>query len=677
MGNGIIKRTISKMLKRGLDSYFTEYSSDMGGFMGGLYRMSQAGVKVTEENAMRVATVYACVRGLSEDLASLPLDVFKRTDKGKEKDRSHSLYPVLHNKVNSIMTSFSFRESSMWHLLLYGNCYAYKTKTTAGKLIGLTFIDSRRMAIRIIDGKLKYIYDNGTSKKVYNQDEILHIVGPSKNGIEGSSVIAAARDAIGLSIATERFGSNFFANGAHLSGLLTHPGKRDMKAEKIILDSWKDKYGGNNQNSVGMLWNGMEYTAISVPPDDAQFLETREYQAEDICSMFRYPQHMAGILKNATFSNIEHQGIGYVVYTLRPWIVRWEQGINSSLFTEQEQHTHFAEFNIDGLLRGDTKARNAAYKIMHSSGAINVNEWRAMENMNPIVDKKGNLDPAGDKYMMQNVWTPLGQESPAPVVTDNNRSEIQLLQSLISRNKPIENRGKTNIKTVRKQYYGLFEDAAKRFVGREIKDVTKAVNKYLGERSQANLKAWLKKYYNEHSKYVTTVMKPVYKAYAEAVYGVAAGMLDDPIPMGKDVAEFSERYMGSFVNNHTEFSLNQLLKIITEVDDDKMAAAIMKRLEGWEDTRADKIASDETVKASGGVMRYVFGASGIIKLVWVASGGDPCPLCSEMDGRVVGIEQNFVNAGDKVKGGDTSITASSNVMNPPLHQGCECTIVPG
>ena len=194
------------------------------------------------------------------------------------------------------------------------------------------------------------------STVILDPSDVLHVPGLGFDGLVGYSPIAMAKNAIGLAIATEEYGSKFFANGAAPSGVLEHPGT--IKDPSRIRDSWNATFGGSgNANKIAVLEEGMKYTAISISPEQAQFLETRKFQINEIARIFRVPPHMVGDLEKSSFSNIEQQSLEFVKYTLDPWVVRWEQSLSRALFTEDEKKTYFFRFNVEGLLRGDYQSR--------------------------------------------------------------------------------------------------------------------------------------------------------------------------------------------------------------------------------------------------------------------------------------------------------------------------------
>lgn len=292
---------------------------------------------VNERTAMQTTAVYACVRILAETIASLPLHTYINTDTGKEKARDHPLYSLLASSPNPEMTSFVFRETLMGHLLLWGNSYSQIIRNGHGKVVALYPLLPDKMKVeRSENGEIYYIYNSEGKDYLLRNTEVLHIPGLGFDGLIGYSPIAMAKNAIGMALATEEYGAKFFANGANPGGVLEHPGV--VKDPHRIRDSWNQVYQGtSNAHRVAVLEEGMKFSPIGIPPEQAQFLETRKYQTEEICRIFRVPPHLVGDLERATFSNIEHQSISFVVHTIRPWLVRIEQSINKALFSEEER----------------------------------------------------------------------------------------------------------------------------------------------------------------------------------------------------------------------------------------------------------------------------------------------------------------------------------------------------
>ena len=364
-----------------------------------------SGVRVDEESSMRTSAVYACVKILAETVASLPLHLYKKGTNGKnEFADQHPLFSCLYETPNDEMTSFEFREIMMTSLLLYGNAYA-RIIRKQGHVTELWYLKPQYMTVErdTITGKIKYTYSDDITNKtyVYKPKQIFHIKGLSIDGVKGLSPIAQAREAVGLSLATEEYGAKFFGNGARPGGVLEHPGI--LKDPEKLRESWNQVYQGTrNSHKVAVLEEGMKYHSIGIAPEDAQFLETRKYQVNEICRIFRVPPHLVGDLERATFSNIEHQSIEFVQHTIRPWIVRWEQAIARALLSAEERTIYFARFNVDGLLRGDYKSRMEGYAVGRQNGWLSTNDIRKLEDLPLVATELG-----GDDYLVNGNMIPI------------------------------------------------------------------------------------------------------------------------------------------------------------------------------------------------------------------------------------------------------------------------------
>ena len=382
---------------------------------GGAFRFytggSTSGKIVNEKSAMQMTAVYSCVRILSEAVAGLPLHVYEYTDKGsKRKAVNHPLYFLLHDEPNPEMTSFVFRETLMTHLLLWGNAYAQIIRNGKNEVVGLYPLMPNKMTVdRDENGNIVYFYrvtdsdaptmENGVV--CLDSSDVLHIPGLGFDGLVGYSPIAMAKNAIGMAIACEEYGAKFFANGATPGGILEHPGI--VKNPQKVRESWVQAFGGSgNSNKVAVLEEGMKYTPISISPEQAQFLETRKFQINEIARIFRVPPHMVGDLEKSSFSNIEQQSLEFVKYTLEPWLIRWEQALNRALLSICEKNRCFVKFNVDGLLRGDYESRMNGYATARQNGWMSTNDIRELENMDLISDEEG-----GNLYLINGNMTKL------------------------------------------------------------------------------------------------------------------------------------------------------------------------------------------------------------------------------------------------------------------------------
>lgn len=372
---------------------------------------STSGKPVNEHTAMQMTAVYSCVRILAEAVAGLPLHLYKYTDSGgKEKALSHPLYFLLHDEPNPEMSSFVFRETMMTHLLLWGNAYAQIIRNGKGEVIALYPLMPNRMSVdRDSRGNLYYSYTrysddaptmNGVTVTLRPSD-VLHIPGLGFDGLVGYSPIAMAKNAIGMAIACEEYGAKFFANGAAPGGVLEHPGT--IKDPQKVRESWNAAYqGSSNSHRVAVLEEGMKYQPIGISPEQAQFLETRKFQINEIARIFRVPPHMVGDLEKSSFSNIEQQSLEFVKYTLDPWVIRWEQAISRALLRSDEKKQYFSKFNVDGLLRGDYVSRMSGYATARQNGWMSANDIRELENLDRIPPELG-----GDLYLINGNMTKL------------------------------------------------------------------------------------------------------------------------------------------------------------------------------------------------------------------------------------------------------------------------------
>lgn len=393
-------------------------------FMGG----TTSGKAVTERSAMQMTAVYSCVRILSEAVAGLPLHLYKYTDSGgKAMALDHPLYHLLHDEPNPEMSSFVFRETLMTHLLLWGNAYAQIIRNGKNEIVALYPLMPNKMSVdRDENGRLYYTYYRGSDEAIKNKDfavtlqpsDVLHIPGLGFDGLVGYSPIAMAKNAIGMAIACEEYGAKFFANGAAPGGVLEHPGT--IKDPQRVRESWQSTFGGSgNANKIAVLEEGMKYTPIGISPEQAQFLETRKFQINEIARIFRVPPHMVGDLEKSSFSNIEQQSLEFVKYTLDPWVIRWEQSIQRSLLSKEEKAVYFVKFNLEGLLRGDYQSRMNGYAIGRQNGWMSANDIRELENLDRIPAEDG-----GDLYLINGNMLPLKNAGAfADTPTDDGKEE--------------------------------------------------------------------------------------------------------------------------------------------------------------------------------------------------------------------------------------------------------------
>lgn len=362
------------------DSRHYDFDSGFGG------RRNVAGVRVDPETALQSTVVLACARVLAESVASLPLHLYRRiAGGGKEIAREHPLYRMLHDQPNGWQTSFEWREQAMLHLCLYGNAYSEIRMGSAGVATELVPLHPSRMRVeRVENGRLRYRYreENGR-ETVYTQEAIMHLRWLSDDGVNGMVPVELARDAIGLARACEIHGASFFGNGARPGVILTTDQVIAAEAAETLRNNWERMHRGPDRaQRTAVLTGGLKPIELGGNNQEAQFLEARRFQVEEICRLYRVPPHLVGDLTRSSFSNIEQQSIDFVQHTLLGWLRRFESAFTRDLIVDDG--TYFVEFDTRGLLRGDASARASYYNTMHQLGVLSLNEIRAAENLNPV-----------------------------------------------------------------------------------------------------------------------------------------------------------------------------------------------------------------------------------------------------------------------------------------------------
>lgn len=355
---------------------------------------SYAGRRVTPQQSLQLTSVFACVRVLAESVGMLPCFLYQETSNGRRiKASKEKLYSLLHHAPNSYMTPQEFWETVITSLCLRGNFYAYKVKVL-GEVSELLPLPPENVQPKLSE-KWEPVYEvtffDGT-KDVLTQDEIWHIRTFTTDSLVGLSPITCARNAVGLGLATEEHGSRLFTNGTIASGVLQTDSILTDEAYKRLKENFQETHQGlANAHKPMILEAGLKWNNISMSAEDAQFLETRKFQLEEICRIFRVPLHMIQNTDRATFSNIENLGLGFVNYTLVPYLTRIEQRINAGLVNESKREKFYAKFNVGALLRGDMKSRYESYATGINWGILSPNECRDLEELN--------LREGGDVYL--------------------------------------------------------------------------------------------------------------------------------------------------------------------------------------------------------------------------------------------------------------------------------------
>lgn len=621
------------------------------------------GKSVHEDNALTYIPVFAAVRLLSEIVASLPLHLYRRLSRGKERAVDDPKYIMMHLKPNPEMTSMTYRETMMGHLLVWGNCYSEIEYNNAGRITALWPLLPGSMNMKRVNDEIVYLYQLPDGRiKVFPKMKILHIVGFSKNGLMGYSVINKGREAISMGMALEEYGSRFFGNGGKPPIALEHPGELSEKAQDRLRKAWSETHQGlSNAHRLAILEEGMQLKEYGISPEDAQALESKKFQVTEIARLFNIPPHMLKDLERSTFSNIEHSGLEFVIYTLTPWLTRIEQTYSTQLLSEQEQKELFFEHLVAGLLRGDIKSRYEAYSIGRNNGWLSANDICELENMNP-------LDSGGDVYLVPLNMQPISWlSSSAPLKEENQKNftdgiEIRKKQSINGRNR------------IKKIYHRLFENAARRILNKETIAIRRNAKKHLTQRNLRSFNDWLDEFYKTMPDYIANNYNAVFDSFAEAIYSEASASIDLPQDqIQKSIRDNIDDYKRSYANRHVNSSLGELKNILKEDDPEIILENIEATLNRWEEARPMQIANNETVRGDGAIASWLFIGAGY-SIIWRNS-GQACPFCSELDGKVIGGGQKFVSDNTLLEAeGQSPMLIRTPRLHPPLHNGCNCYI---
>ncbi len=623
---------------------------------------SASGVPVSEKDALKYLTVFACTSLISGDVGRLPLNLYrKRPDSGKDLVTDHRLYDLLHNGPNPEMTSFNWREAAQGHLLLWGNHYSFIEREKSGAIRALWPLpDPGAVQVRRAGGRIVYEYYVETEKRTRGRDQIFHIPGYGFNGLVGLSTIGLAREAIGMGLAAETFGANYFGNGTHPAGIMSM--EHDLgENEKEYLAALKANYAGlGKSHSIMVLQNGETYTPLTIPLDDAQFLQTRDHQKIEICGMYRVPPHKIAIHgRNSNYNNLEQENASYVDSCLMNWLTRWESAISLQLLTEEERRSGlFFEFLVAGLLRGDSAARSDYYNKIFQIGGITPNEIRSKENMNPI--------EGGDQAFVMLNMVPLDQADEMLIEPEPPAVELDSLRKYFGKNEA-EKRSIRMRDRIAKRYRPLILDAAQAVVLRESKAIKKQLTSRKTRAEAEAMADFLTDFYDKFPEYIDQKLGPVLRSYLQAV-------IDESVKeIGGEAENLDvevKEYVRGYADRHVSASLGQMVALL-EGD----MADLSTRADEWQERRPEKITRDEEVRASSAAFSWVvFGAG--MSLVWRIRGPKTCPYCTSLNGKRVSSGGSFVNAGDELdpKGGDGPMRFYGLKRHPPLHQGCDCYV---
>lgn len=652
---------------------------------------SLAGVPVSEEGALRNMAVFACVRLVSQSLASMPLILYERRGRQRLRAVDHPVYRVLHDLANSEMTAFELREARLAAAMLWGNAYAEIEYDDQWNVRGLWPMAPGSVGVeRNEAGDLQYTYYSQSQGRgfVLPGYRVQHLRYLIVRGAVGISPIRQAMNAVGLGQAMEEFGSKYFANGSRPSVVIKHPAVLKPDAYERLRSSFEAQWSGlDNAHRVNILEEGAALETIGIPPEEAQFLQSRKFQVAEIARLYSVPLDMLADGDAATYASVEQHNMNLRTYTLAPWSTRDAQALQRDLLTEDEQRRFYIEYLFDGLERADISTRTQAYNAMRQIGVMSANEIRERENMNPIA--------GGDSY-----WQPLnivetndaGHVIEVRAAKSDTVSPLALSAATADAAPTTARTGERRAATddeiadllkrrqrVFQQYMPLFEDAAGRLVKREIADLRRAAKKHLGTRAADDFRTYLDTFYAELRTVAPSLFEAVLQALAERMAGEVADEIDRDDPgYTAEMAEFVAGYLNTFAGEYVAASQRQLVAVLDQAaaDGADPLEAINGRLDGWEESKATKTGRQQAFEAGNALGLALYVALGVQRKRWAAR-GDSCPFCQRMNGRVVGVKDHFVAGGEHVHGEDGAepMLVRRPKGHGPLHGDCDCVVI--
>ena len=476
---------------------------------------TKSGVSINESSAMTISAYWNGVNIISGAVGMLPFKLFRREpDGGRQLAPLHPTSRLIEFRANPYMDALTFQETLQGHLLGWGNAYAEIERDGSGQAINLWPLSPKNVR-PVVEGPennpqervIAYKVIDGGREKTISFDNMFHLKGLSPDGLQGYSVIHVARESLGIAKATEDYGAVFFKNNATPPAVLEHPGKLGDKSKKHLKKSVDDEHAGlENQHKLMILEEGMKLHTIGLPPQDAQLLASRQFSVIEIARWIDIPPHMLKSLEGATFSNIEHQGIEFVVWTLTKWLSRWETEVDAKLLTERDRALYFSRFSTAALLRGDTKSRYDAYRVAINSGWLNRNQARAFEDMNKVDGLDGFWQPV-------NVVS-IGEDGEAQVPTSTVVTMLEAAsrgQSLQLPAPASDVRSFDEDEESASKYRDIFDATWRRIVTKEVNSLKRVLKKC--RQHQEDPKASVNEFYQRHHGQVVEMLGPVLRIF--------------------------------------------------------------------------------------------------------------------------------------------------------------------
>ena len=637
-------------------------------------QQSYTGRHVSAETSMQVSTVYRCVSVLSNNIAQLPLKIYRRDSQGQRQEATdHPLWHLFHRRPNRLMTAYTWKQTVFQTALLRGNAYNEIEFAGNGFPAQLWPLRPDGMQAQLSRRQPVYRYTAGmedpkSSNGLIPDYRIHHLRSLSTDGFLGRSIVRQAMHTLELALGTEEFGARFFGQDATPGVVLMHPGELSPTAKGNIQSSFDKRHRGvGKAHKTAVLEEGMKAERIGVPPEEAQFLETRQFQVLEICRWFGVPPHMAYELSRATFSNIEHQSIAFVQDSLLPWIVNHEEQLLADIIEREGYESNvWAEYVLDGRLRGDTPSRYRVYQIGVMYGLLSRNEARAKENL-PAYD-------GGDEMLMPANLAPAkqisaGQEEKEPVDVDDTdtrekrsrpattRDDVQELRDIWAR----------SAKAIEERLDGLVNYEAA------------ALQEALEGRTMHAFVRWLSDFFGDElpQLYIETLGSSIEDLAGWTGAAVIASLGEEwTAEIAESIEAYAAEVLQTDANGYAASHRRQIEALIGDEGGAEGEAAariaVEERLLGWQENEAGKRGRKAAYEAGNAIALAAMAAVEITMVAWAAR-GDSCKYCRALDGKVVAIGEAFVSAGGSVSAEDgESLQVSGIRKHAPLHGGCDC-----
>lgn len=617
------------------------------------------GAKVTTEDyALSLSAVNACVRVRNQAISSVPLVLYRKTKDGNSVHATeHPLYNLFKHQVNEDMTSLTWRELANTQLLLRGKHYSEIVYDKSGTVIGLYPLNPDNIQLQRNDnGSLEFKHI--PSGNIIPRHRIFYLSGITFDGINPYTPLSLARETFSLAKNVEEYGISFFTNGVNPTGFIEVPESYSETAIQRFKKDLQGKYTGtSNSSRLLFLEHGAKYSRVSIAPEDAQFLQTRKFSAQEIARFFGVPPYMIGDLEKLSYNNIEQQGMDLIRFTFRPEAVRWEQFLNKTFLSPKEREQYYFEFDLDGFARGDMKTRADVNAIYHDRGIISANEIRTSMNLAP--------QEGGDQYVM-----PLNYTNKNNILAEYNQpltNQTEQIEEEKSKTVEIETRSK-NFSSIIDNHKPMIQRCITQITNTIVNEVDGKLEQHFNQRDKSSFNIWLDSFLNDYKRSIVDIYTPIVDTFSDSVIKHSA--LESSLPEA-DITPFKKSYIDNFSNRFIRKS-----KAIFEkyLEDGQSIDEVRKALEDYKTKTINDFTNEESVRGANSYRKALYRKAGVTLIKSVRNGSESCPICSSLDGKVIGIDQHFVSKGDDMEGSNGTFESKKNYSTPPYHSGCICTI---